>query len=282
MKNLIKKIINFLIFKKVNFLYMFNFGRYLIDVIQEKINLKKFHITYKLNNYEFFIPNRLNYWRATTLLTKEPETILWIENFDDNSIFWDIGANIGLYTCFAAKEKKSNVVAFEPSPFNLELLSKNVFFNNLSDKITILPISLNDKSKISQFNMTSIESGGAMSTFDKKYGDDGKNFNSTFNYKSLGVSGNDLIKKFNFTKPNYIKIDIDGIEHIVLEGMGEILDETKSILIEVNIKFKEKKAFIKKFLESQNFILKEQKQSDLIKNSKTHSNVFNQIWIKSK
>ena len=43
-------------------------------------------------------------WRVRTILDKEPDTIEWIDNFsidnNDNFIFWDIGANIGLYSLY--------------------------------------------------------------------------------------------------------------------------------------------------------------------------------------
>ncbi len=38
--------------------------------------------------------------RVNNIFTDEPETINWINNFDENNKinFWDIGANIGLYS----------------------------------------------------------------------------------------------------------------------------------------------------------------------------------------
>ena len=111
MKKFVKIIINFLLKKIVDFLYLFNIGRYIIEKFQLSINLKKHSLNYKNKEYSF-IPNRLNHFRAETFLTKEPETIDWIENFSEGKIFWDVGANIGLYSCFAAKESNSKVYAF--------------------------------------------------------------------------------------------------------------------------------------------------------------------------
>ena len=62
-----------------------------------------------------------------TFLTKEPDTIKWIESFDNDMVFWDVGANIGIFSCFAAKEKRARTCAFEPSMFNLKVLKKNIF-----------------------------------------------------------------------------------------------------------------------------------------------------------
>ena len=35
------------------------------------------------------------------LLTKEPGTIAWIEGFTEDDVFWDVGANVGLYSLYA-------------------------------------------------------------------------------------------------------------------------------------------------------------------------------------
>ena len=62
-------------------------------VTQKKIKNRKM---------KFYEPNNLISWRVRTILDKEPDTIEWIDNFsidnNDNFIFWDIGANIGLYS----------------------------------------------------------------------------------------------------------------------------------------------------------------------------------------
>ena len=38
------------------------------------------------------------------MLTKEPDTINWIDNFNQNDTFFDIGANVGVFTCYAASK----------------------------------------------------------------------------------------------------------------------------------------------------------------------------------
>ena len=130
-----------------------------------------------------------------TFLTKEPDTIKWIESFDNDMVFWDVGANIGIFSCFAAKEKRARTFAFEPSMFNLEVLSKNIFYNNLSKNIVIIPISLNDKTKIDDFNMSNPKVGGAQSSFSQSISEEGKIFYPVFSYKTLGLTGNDFVKK---------------------------------------------------------------------------------------
>ena len=274
MKKYLKKITKFIAKLFVNFLFIFNSGRYFLEKINLNVSEKKFKVIYNDKTYKFCIPNRINYYRAQTFATKEPDTINWIKTFKEGSVFWDVGANIGIYSCFASKERLVKTYAFEPSTFNLDILSKNIFNNNLSDKIIIVPISLSDKTKISDFNMSKILAGGSQSTFSKEYNEDGIKMKTVFRYKTLGLSGNDLINKLKLDKPDYIKIDVDGIEDLILNGFSEIINNTKSILIEVTETFQTKKNNIKIFLENKGFSLVKNENFNL------QHKIFNQIWIK--
>ena len=75
------------------------------------------------------------------------------------SVLWDIGANVGLYSVYAAKKHNCKIWAFEPSVFNLELLARNIYLNELTNNICIVPIALSDKLGSSQMHMTSSEWG---------------------------------------------------------------------------------------------------------------------------
>ena len=77
----------------------------------------------------FFVPNYITNYLIDTFFSKEPETLEWIDSFDKNKkvIFWDIGANIGIYSIYAAlKHSDIEVVCFEPSTSNLRILSRNI------------------------------------------------------------------------------------------------------------------------------------------------------------
>ena len=258
----------------------FNIGRYII----EQLNLYVSKIIIKIPgtevNLKFYSPNRLNIFRIKTFFSKEPETIDWINNFEENSTFFDIGANIGLYSCYAAKKKNCNVIAFEPSVFNLELLAKNIYLNLLSSKITVIPTPISNITQISEFNMSTTEAGGALSTFGETYTHDGTKINNNFNYKMPGTTLDKIVSFYKLNKPKYIKIDVDGIEHLILEGAGEILKESKSVLVEVNDKFILQADKVQKIMKDNGFEMTEKKQSKLIAESKEVKNIFNQIWIR--
>ena len=110
LKTLIENFFKFFI----NILKKANTGRYVLDVINNNIIRRKKKVFYKDLKLTFYTPNRLSFYRADTFSTKEPETLSWIDNFNSKSNFWDIGANIGIYSCYAAKKKNCNVYAFEP------------------------------------------------------------------------------------------------------------------------------------------------------------------------
>tara|TARA_B110000438_G_C15726719_1_gene612348 strand:+ start:140 stop:991 length:852 start_codon:yes stop_codon:yes gene_type:complete len=280
LKKFIKKCLNWIIKIIISSFKKFNIGRYIIDQFIYNVSKIIIEIPNKNLNLKFYSPNRLNNFRINTFFTKEPETINWIDNFEKDTIFFDIGANIGLYSCYAAKKKNCRVFAFEPSVFNLELLAKNIYLNELSDQIVILPTPISNTNQISQFNMSNVEAGGALSTFGESYTHDGSKLINRFNYKTPGTSLDYLAKFFKLNKPKYLKIDVDGIEHLILEGADEILNETESILVEVNDKFKLQYEKIHKNLTSKGFEMVEKKQSQLIAESKEVHDVFNQIWAR--
>ena len=73
------------------------------------------------------------------------------------------------------------------------------------------------------------------------------------------------------------KSSADILENLILKGGSEILEKTRSILVEVDEKYVSQSEKINKYLVEAGLKLKEKKQSDLIKWSKFKS-VFNQIW----
>ena len=231
---------------------------------------------------KFAIPNSLCEWRVETYSTKEPETLEWIDCITKNAVVWDIGANIGLYSIYAAKKMGCSVYAFEPSVFNLEILARNIYLNKLGDKVCIVPLALSDQMSVSSMLMTSTEWGGALSSFGKEFGWDGKAINQKFDYNMIGVSMDDVVNKLNIPLPEYIKMDVDGLEHFILKGGVYVLSQVKEILIEVNDDFVEQAEQCNALLKQAGLTLKEKRHSDMFASSTVDfQNSYNQIWVKS-
>ena len=165
-----------------------------------------------------------------TIFSKEPETLEWIDGFkDEGFIFWDIGANIGLYSIYnSLKYKKSTTISFEPSSSNLRILTRNISINNLENRIKVIPIPLSNKENTFQnMNEGAFIEGGALNTFGEKFNFEGKKFEPEMKYSVIGTTINYLVESKILQIPDYIKIDVDGIEHLILEGGDKVLDNTK-------------------------------------------------------
>tara|TARA_A100001015_G_scaffold301477_1_gene388356 strand:+ start:1938 stop:2708 length:771 start_codon:yes stop_codon:yes gene_type:complete len=251
-------------------------GIYISDsFLNSKINRTK-RISIKNINFLLHTPTYLTNYRYKTFFSKEPETIEWIDNFEKKSVFYDIGANVGLYSIYASINKNSKVFSFEPSFFNLELLARNIFSNNMNKEIVIIPLPLNDKISISNFELTSTDWGGALSSFEKSINDSGKKIDSIFSYNTLGFDLDAIVKISSIPKPDYIKIDVDGLEHFILSGGEKTIKKAKEILLEVNDNFSLQRDQTKLFLNKAGFFL----EKKVFASDK--SSVANQIWKKKK
>jgi len=246
-----------------------------IQILNQKIN--------------FFIPNQLVEWRVDTFHTKEPETLEWIDTFDKSGdfIFWDIGANIGLYSIYnSLKHKKSQTISFEPSTSNLRVLSRNISINNLFDRIKIFTAPLTKgENKFLIMKEGEFQEGGALNSFGENFDFEGKKFLPKMNYQIYGTNINYLIDNKILDIPDYIKIDVDGIEHLILEGGNKYLSnkKIKSLSIEINENFTEQHEKVIEIMKKNDFkILHKKHSEDLFKNDPYNKfiRIFNYIFIR--
>lgn len=247
--------------------------RLLIDSAMQKTK----RVVFGEQNIYFSTPSVLAAYRANSFADKEPETLKWIASFKKGGVFWDVGANVGIYSCYAAKLNGARVFCFEPSVFNLELLARNINLNTLQDLISIIPIALANTNSLSAMNMSSTEWGGALSSFSSSYGQDGKELNVAFFYKTAGMRMDDLSEFYNLEPPNYLKIDVDGTEHLILEGGIKILNQVESVLIEVNHNFIEQKEKCDKILSASGLSLIRSDPADLT-GGDIGEGSYNEIW----
>jgi FkbM family methyltransferase len=242
----------------------------LIKKILEKILLYFKSINFikvteiKNHNIRINISSKIELWRARTYLTKEPETINWIDGFKKNEVFFDVGANIGLYSIYAAK-KSCRVYSFEPSSNNFSSLVKNIKLNNLN--ISTFGFAISNNEKISSINLVStIEGDSQHNLFEKD-----KLYSRDFIFKQgiFMTTLDNLVYKYKFLMPNHIKIDVDGNERKILLGAKKLLKskKIKSLMIEINYKNKNEINTIFKLLSINNFKLK-------YKSKRIYSNKF--------
>ncbi|PIW30980.1 MAG: hypothetical protein COW30_00750 [Rhodospirillales bacterium CG15_BIG_FIL_POST_REV_8_21_14_020_66_15] len=184
----------------------------------------------------FYCLGDLPLWRAQTLLTKEPETIEWIDTFDDDEVLFDIGANVGVYTVYAAINRRTRVLAFEPLAANYFLLNRNIEENRLSNTVNAYCLALNDTDGLDKFHVRDTGFGSALSSFAEAVDHNGEAFTARFEQGMVGMSLDGFIAKFGPPFPNHVKIDVDGIEDKIVIGAKRTLADPRlrSLSIELD------------------------------------------------
>ena len=258
------KFIAFLIFKIIKYSnnilffffkrnFIFSLLKYLQgDIFKIKLSQKKELLIYNTSE-------TIN-WRVNRFFANEPEILDWIDSFkkfNGKIVFWDIGANIGIYSLYAAAiHNKISVFSFEPSIKNLLPLLKNILINKLFKKINIINNPISNTSLVLE-NMfeKSLDEGSALNFFNTKKDNKGKKHNNNIGYKLLSLNIDELIKRKSIEIPNYIKIDVDGNEHLILKGANKTLNnkKIKEIYIEINQKYYQQKKVILDILKRKKF-----------------------------
>ena len=248
-------------------------GRHSATFALERIFTQFLVLRDKNHSYKFHVPNWLTFFRAKTLFSKEPETIDWIRQIPPGSTFWDVGANIGTYSVFAGKNGV-RVFSIEPSFLNLEILQRNIILNHLNDSVSMIPIGLGSKNQLASFYLSkeNLTWGGAHNSLGKNVGAGGKALREPLKITGLCITMDELVENFGIPTPNFIKIDVDGLELEVLKGGIEVLSEATSVLIEVDDEFIGQDNEISKLLIDLGFELEHLKESDHV--------TPNQIWIR--
>ncbi len=118
-----------------------------------------------------------------------------------------------------------------------------------------------------------------MSTFGQDYGHDGQTLVKIFEFPTIGISMMDAAELLKIPKPDYIKMDVDGIEHLILRGGATVLRNTKGMLIEINEEFEKQSVNSARYLSEAGLVLKEKRQADMFKNGPYKSS-YNQIWCR--
>lgn len=233
------------------------------------------------NGKEYILscPNDVTRWRVETYFTKEPETIEWIDTFKEDDIFFDIGANIGLYSIYAAK-KGVNVIAFEPESQNYALINKNVYLNKCDNRVICLNIALSDKDCFDYLYIPVLREGGALNNFEEAIDWEYKKFKPDYKQGVISFSLDSLLSRHLKHFPAHIKIDVDGIEPKIIKGAEKTLKDSrvKSLSIEINEALKEHVEIIN-ILKSNGFSLLHKKHAEMFEGGK-FSSCFNYLFVR--
>jgi len=154
----------------------------------------------------------------------EPE-FLWIkEVLKEDSVFMDVGANVGAYLFTLENHlKPENILAFEP---NQQLFKR---LGRLFPKVNLFSVALSDISTIAEFkipviNGEKVHTRGTLQTSIKE-----KNEEKTILQK-VEVKPLDELN-INLKRLDFIKIDVEGNEMQTLRGAKKTIEKYKPILM---------------------------------------------------
>lgn len=237
-----------------------------------------FNINTPYGDFELNVDSPVLLMRAQTFFDKEPETLEWIDSMSGDDVLYDVGANVGIYSLYAAK-KGLTVFAFEPESLNYAELNKHIYSNELADKIQAFNIGLADRTFFDQLNLSMFKKGWSMHTATEARDFEHNEFDPCFKQGLFVVSLDDLVNQFGLPVPTHLKIDVDGLESEIINGASNTLKDPilKSILIELNENCPKDIKMIK-LIQSFGFTINEKRQSPLI--SDEFITVFNYIFTR--
>lgn len=200
----------------------------ILEGISIKTTPKYYSIAYNEGEFEPAL------FKSFIDLTKRKEAI---------TIF-DVGGFIGVTSLLFSKytTSDSQVIVFEPNPYNRNRLLENLSINSeLDNKIKVSSIALSNETGLAKMFLSSSI-------------DDGYSSTSRINSSHPKITNQDLSEDFfeflvkmdtldNFVKrtsdvPDIIKLDIEGAEHLFLEGAKETIRKYKPIFyIELHSEF---------------------------------------------
>lgn len=198
------------------------FGTTRIEFINRLTNIK-YILLRTPDGFQFII--RSKWWDYEMALAYHEPEVMRIFKPRSGDVIVDVGANIGAYTIRPCKVvcEVGLVIALEPEPENLKLLRANVKLNALCNTI-ILPMAASDHD-------------GTSIMYTKGSGEHTLIKNHHISYdRKINVSTiklDTLANNYGLDRIDWLKIDVEGAELIVLEGASGILGNVVNIVIEI-------------------------------------------------
>ncbi|WP_266081740.1 FkbM family methyltransferase [Haladaptatus caseinilyticus] len=180
-------------------LFRFSGGRYTQQVRDVKLN--------------FYATNADDYRHYRTLVDERPVLDDLLSRLKPEDVFYDIGAYIGSYTCFAAKAiSEGQVVTFEPREQKAVQINANLTRNSLHAEIRQEALSnKSGKARFSTDGVAQLSKSGTEQVILKR--------------------GDELVEAGEVPPPTVVKIDVEGAEVDTIHGLSETLSRPECRLV---------------------------------------------------
>lgn len=137
-----------------------------------------------------------------------------LEELNEQDVFYDIGANVGIYSCFVGKKsKQGQVIAFEPHPRNYQSLKENCTINDINSKIYQIALG----ARKDEMYLEPMGNTGHVIKNEYQPGWE----------KVKMITGDEFIGQHSLPHPDICKIDVEGAELEVLSGLKNTLSQGK-------------------------------------------------------
>ncbi|OFW52515.1 MAG: hypothetical protein A2163_08190 [Actinobacteria bacterium RBG_13_35_12] len=141
----------------------------------------------------------------------------------------EAGSHIGIHTLFFAKQINSgNIIAFEPNPLNYYFLCKNIKINSFTN---VIPVNAGLADKEGILHFLSYRYNSAKGTFKTDKQEIIKKSKKKLTKIDVPVTTIDnAVKKYSLDTVDFVKIDTEGFEPYVIEGMKITLEKFNPVL----------------------------------------------------
>jgi FkbM family methyltransferase len=157
----------------------------------------------------------------------EPEIVNLIRQVvRPGDICFDVGANVGFHTLLLARQvgPSGRVIALEPHPDVGRRLLENVALNRL-DQVTVVPAALSDRDGAADF--FSFGEAAFHQGISSLLPDD----EATRKIQVRTISGQTLLRAFPVARCDFLKIDVEGVESVVLAQLSGLIERYRPAII---------------------------------------------------
>lgn len=142
------------------------------------------------------------------------------QQFTD-TVFWDIGANVGHHTLFMARSC-AKIYAFEPNPVTYEKLQQKITDNKLSN-VETFTFGLGNVNETLSFYVPTVNNSGTASFEDR----------TGWGHQKITAQvriGDEVAEELRLQKLDLVKIDVEGFEKDVFEGLQETMKKFRPMI----------------------------------------------------
>lgn len=139
----------------------------------------------------------LLFYQSKTFHNKEPETNKWIASMPSDGVFYDMGANVGVFLILASYYCRK-VYAFEPTAVNYSILTQNLMANSLDKNIAAYCLAIKDMFSFDTMRLSSGVIGSAYHSFGINKDACHQDYQHVFSQGCLGISLDDLVYSYGF------------------------------------------------------------------------------------